>query len=259
MIMQARRLKMSVKEIIEKIDALEDKIDVKCIAEKIAMLNKSISVSTTAKVSENEIYDLYLHARAAMFTSNAIERAKLYEKLKKTKIELLRELAKRVELDLKKHEILREKCEFCRKSHQKRIKVLVEGGIIYEEILPICERKIRLHGREALEYAKIVVKKAKSIELAKIAISKANKRIGREESFEAVIGYKYLREFDCYMRVITKASECYIPAEFDVCVDVDDADVKAVDIFIEDIVADENFEKIWLSEKHGTEEHEIFA
>lgn len=257
--MHARRLKMSVKEIIEKIDALEDKIDVQCIAEKIASLNRCISVSTTAKVSENEIYELYLHARAAMYTSNVSERAKLYEKLKKTKIELLRELAKRVELDLKKHEILREKCEFCR-SHLKRIKVLVEGGIVYEEVLPRCERMIRLQCREAFEYAKIVVKKAKSIELAKIAISKANKRIGRGKGFEAVIGYKYLRDFDCYMRIIAKASECYIPAEFDVCVDVDDdADVKAVDIFLEDIVADENFEKIWVSEKHGTEEHEVFA
>jgi hypothetical protein len=156
------------------------------------------------------LWNVYHLIRELLTNADTDTRAFLGEILKESAIPELRGLVEVAGiLPAVKKENAREKCHYCNVAHLgyhrkkvKKLPVIIEGvGIVYEERVPPCERTVSLKPL-ADEYMKSFVRKARSIEEIKVKAREANRKIGQGKPKPYYIGYIWVRELQCYARVL---------------------------------------------------------
>lgn len=288
---------MEVLEVVRKLDELEREYEIIERIEKNLRLEKRAAeekVPTPVTVSHQDkkrlqswmgrLHQIYLECRRILQTGSICERAILYEHLRRSSIPELSGLSTLSELfPIAKHENAREKCFNCVVAHMgwphrkkglelrkskstgpnyKKINIICEGYIGPEELLPPCERVLRVP-EVALNYLAKITKLARSVDEIKAKAQEVSIRVKKfkldDKMTRALVTYKRFEDFQVFYRKLVKIDRikhCPFEAPEQPYIEAPTLPEafmveRAPDHFVSDITYDPHSGEVFHSPKHG--------
>ena len=265
-----------VEDLIREIANLEEKYNDYREKEKLVQMEKQamadrVPVALRASNADKKfveeykkkVFEVYNKCREILKKGNAFERAVLYNSLKNSEIpefQWLSELAE-VNAHVVSHNA-RQRCSACKRYYRnKRVDVLIKGvGVVYEEMLPPCERLIQVPKGFEKPIADLCTE-FRSIHGLKTKVKELARKFRVRCDAEYVIGYKNFENIarvrtlckpDSAMRNCPFWSEKPIPFVQNGVEPF--MPEPAVDHFVSDITLDPESGQVKLLPKHGNDD-----